>query len=315
MNKLLFVHVPKTAGTSFRQAAEAYFEKKIALDYGVDAPETSPLVTELIYERGDNWTFYKTLDGQGIRLLGGHFSVRKYLPGMGLRNTIMFLRDPVQRLYSEYRHFVRHKDYTKSFADFYKTPNRINVQSKRFNNLPVEAIGFLGVTERYDSALQMINDNYQLELRSLARNKGRWSVKWDHDIDPADVVEIEQLHRTDREFYTYVCRLFNQREALFTQGFAYVHGAFKGVIRGFAQGWAWWSNNRDDPVELLVRVNGEPVDSVLAKIFRPELCLFSPPRGAYVGFELPVTVKSGDTLDFQVRETGQVFPLEPQVIE
>ena len=42
MDSFVFVHIPKTAGTSFRLGADQYFgEKMVCRDYGPKAPETS----------------------------------------------------------------------------------------------------------------------------------------------------------------------------------------------------------------------------------------------------------------------------------
>lgn len=315
MKPLLFVHVPKTAGTSFRTAAEQYFQNRVALDYGGEAPETSSLVKDYVYHQDDRWAFYQTLAEHQVALLGGHFSAKKYLAGLGLGRTVMFLRDPIQRLYSEYQHFVRHKGYSKSFDNFYSAAERVNSQTKMLSRIPAEAIGVLGITEKYERSLQLINDAYGTEFKNLTSNKGRWAIGRDYDIEPKDVRKIERIHRHDCDLYRHACRLFEQRESLFSQGLPYVHGLLKGLNKGRAVGWAWWSSDRDDPVKVAVRVNGDIVGSTFAKTLRANMCQFLPPRGGYVGFELPVAVKPGDRLDCQVRETGQVFPLDPQIVE
>lgn len=315
MKRLLFVHVPKTAGTSFRKAAESYYGNKVALDYGEKESGTDSLVKEFVYHKDDKWAFYNALDKQKIAFLGGHFHLRKYVAGVGLKNAIMFLREPAQRLYSEYQHFVRHNGYSKDFASFYRASDRINTQARSLSKIPLEAVGFLGVTEQYDSALELINHNYDVNLKRKARNKGRWSVSQDYDLNVDEVKEIQQLHRLDCDLYRQACRLFEQRERLFSQGMTYVHGVISGINKGRVVGWAWWAGDRDDPVDVLIRVNGEVVGSAAAKSFRASLCQFLPPRGGHVGFEWPLEVKSGDRLDCQVRETGQVFPLDPYVVK
>lgn len=315
MNRLLFVHVPKTAGTSFRKAAESYYGSKVAFDYGENEPETDSLVNEHVYRKDDKWAFYRALSDQQIAFLGGHFHLRKYVAGFGLKNSIMFLRDPAQRLYSEFQHFVRHNGYSKDFASFYRTSDRIDTQARSLSRIPMEAVGFLGITEKYDSALDLINHNYDIDLKRKTRNKGRWTIGKDYDLDAEEVKEIQQLHRLDFELYRHACRLFEQRERLFSQEMTYVHGVISGINKGRVVGWAWWAGDRDDPVDVLIRVNGEVVGRAAAKSFRASLCQFLPPRGGHVGFEWPLEVRSGDRLDCQVRETGQVFPLDPYVVK
>ncbi len=57
MSKLdipVFVHVPKTAGTTFRVAVEQYLGAGAILwDYGAESPVTSPVVRQYLYQEKD----------------------------------------------------------------------------------------------------------------------------------------------------------------------------------------------------------------------------------------------------------------------
>ncbi len=47
---IFFVHIPKTAGTSFRLGAESYFgRERIVYDYGKGSPASTPVVVDTLY--------------------------------------------------------------------------------------------------------------------------------------------------------------------------------------------------------------------------------------------------------------------------
>jgi hypothetical protein len=79
---LLVVHVPKTAGTSFRQALEKYFgQSQVIRDYGPDAPATSEVVQDFLYrneKKKQKPVLIEAISNSAAKVLIGHFVLRKY---------------------------------------------------------------------------------------------------------------------------------------------------------------------------------------------------------------------------------------------
>ena len=101
MLPIFFVHIPKTAGTSFRKSAEFYFgSDKVIYDYSTKSPETSELVNNSIYEDKDPFFFSELVHEQLVEFLSGHVPAVKYVHLFGVGQTVTFLRDPIQRVMS-----------------------------------------------------------------------------------------------------------------------------------------------------------------------------------------------------------------------
>jgi len=316
MKSLLFVHVPKTAGTSFRQAAINEFGSAYVIqDYGTEAPETSELILRYVYTESNHWVLYKHLEKLNARLVCGHMRAKKFMPGIGVRNTAIIFREPVQRVYSEYQHFVRNKGYSGSFRDFYLLSRNCNVQAKRADGVPLRALGVVGLTERYDETLRIINHCYGLSLKALVKNTGRKSLDKAHDISAEDRKEVLRLNHKDVALYERACVLFEERLALHEKGLPYAHGSLVMASPKKVAGWAWWEGGEDDPVELDVRVNGKVQARVQAQRFRYQLSQFRPPRGGHAGFSAKIHARPGDKVDCVVCSTGQVIPPTPKVVE
>ena len=76
---ILFVHIPKTAGTSFRIAAQEYFGKKNTFyDYSSKSDETSKEIIDTVYSAKDPYKFYSMLSKHEHSFLSGHFPVLFY---------------------------------------------------------------------------------------------------------------------------------------------------------------------------------------------------------------------------------------------
>lgn len=312
---LFFVHIPKTAGTSFRRGAETYFSpERIVYDYGPNAKVTSPFVKETLHgDQPDFWQFRQALDNPAM--IVGHVPIVRFVSLWGAENTVTFLREPLQRIVSEYAHFVRNMDYKGSFREFYLDPAMRNRQRRALNGVNLEAIGFIGLTERYPESLEMLNDRYAINILEREENQGKSRLDDTYEIDEEDVVELERLNKRDIELYQYATALFDSRYEMFRSNQPWAHACLVEANTEGVSGWAWWADDRDTPVEIELWVNGELANTVRAVELCPELCRILPPRGGYVGFHLPLKLSPLDKVQCRVAATGQWFPPSPRLIE
>lgn len=311
---LFFVHIPKTAGTSFRLGAEqAFGNPRIVYDYGKASPETDTLAQALLYDaqQPDFRAFGQACEKERTAMVGGHVSVGRFVPLFGVGNTLTFLREPLQRMASEYAHFVRHYQYKGSFHDFYSRPVMHNRQSKMLHGVDLEAFGFVGLNERYADSLGMLNAHYKIDIPTREDNRGKEPLDAAHAISEEDAAELKRLNKRDIALYQRASELFEQRYDLYQGEKTWAHARLMECTTQRISGWAWWAGEGEKPVEVEVWVNGWQEDTVSAVDLRPGLCRLRPPRGGYVGFQLPVTLKAGDSVQCRVVETGQYFPVKP----
>lgn len=313
---LFFVHIPKTAGTSFRLGAEQLFTKPyIVYDYGKGSAETSDIVQNHLYSSPvDFWKFGQACLRQETAMVGGHVNAGRFVSLFGVGQTLTFLREPLQRMMSEYQHFVRHNHYKGTFKDFYSRPVMLNRQSKILHNVDLESIGFVGLTERYAESLKVLNAHFGIDIPQREDNRGKKSVEAVHEIPAEDEAEFKRLNKQDIALYQRAVDLFDARERCFQAGKPWAHARLVEASVQRVAGWAWWAEQGDDPVQVEIWVNAEYVDTVSAVELRPGLCRLRPARGGYIGFHLPVKLSPGDRVQCCVAETKQWFPTKPRYI-
>jgi hypothetical protein len=313
---LFFVHIPKTAGTSFRLGAEEFFGKaRIVYDYGVTAPQTDPLVRAALYqERQDFWALRQACERQGAAMIAGHVGARRFASLFGVARTITFLRNPVQRVASEYVHLIDRGRYKGSFRDFFSRPAMHNRLSKVMSGIDQEAFGFVGLTERYPETIEMLNQRYDVGIRVRQDNRRDESRALMQQLSSGELEELVRLNKQDLRLFEMASDLFEARLDLFRRGETWSHARLTSSTSRGLSGYAWWAANRDEPVEVEVWINGEAREQVAAVELRPDLCHLLPPRGGYVGFRLPIKLSPGDRVQCRVVPTGQWFPLKPQQV-
>ena len=101
---MIYLHIPKTAGTSFRKSAEQYFgPAQVLSDYGEQSSSTSEDIRSAVYAENDLASLRET--GLEKKFLTGHFSMAKYREIFPDSPVVTFFRNPVDRVISEYVHF------------------------------------------------------------------------------------------------------------------------------------------------------------------------------------------------------------------
>lgn len=315
MDLVTFVHIPKTAGTSFRVGLEKYFgQQSVCRDYGPKAPETFDSVRKWIYAEKDFWKFAQIVSKEAYCCIAGHFSAGKYAPLFGIERAIAFLRDPFQRLLSEFNHFKRLHGYTENLQTFYQTPQFINRQLKAFKDVPWPLLGFIGTTEKYELSLRLLNAKYDMAIPMLKTNIGKSAGDDEYCPTPEDEEAIRRLNAAEILFYGQVCQFLQQRIDMAESGRPFVRGKMTAIKRHSVSGWAVFDDS-DECVTVEVRHNDRVVGEVAASDFRPLLNQLGGRRGGFAGFSLAISgLKAGDEIACRVGQTGQPLVDSPQVV-
>lgn len=214
LDPIFFVHIPKTAGTSLRNGIEeTYGEEFIAYDYGTDQSLTSPCIRKYVYEEDDLEALRDRFISDGKVFVIGHYPIIRYQDIVNSGRCIVFLREPVQRLLSEYNHFVNHNEYKGALLEFINTDTFQNRQCKYINGLILEDIGFIGITEQYEKSLELLNAQYGLDIPFLVRNIGKSYTEQVENLDKDLINLITELNSLDIELYEKALKLFDSRYA------------------------------------------------------------------------------------------------------
>ncbi len=285
---LCFIHIPKTAGTSFRRAAADYYGKHTLLaNYGAKSSETSEYVKEHILEKKD-----KTLLGypgnKFFSLYHGHFHLNSVPHIFPAKNIASFLRQPVDQVISHFNHYRRWHSYENSLEAFIKTRGFSNLQTRYLKSVPINLIGFIGVTENFDEGLSIYNHLYRSNLKAKRENIN--DKKDITVIDNTQRVMIEHYNKQDLALYEFCRSQFLERHKLFNENLPWVYAGFTDNHKetSLIQGVAYYEHS-DEPVNINVFYEGRLVETVIANEFRGWTCVYKVPRAAYVGFSYKPT--------------------------
>lgn len=278
-----FIHIPKTAGTSFRKSLEQKFGlDAIAYDYGRFVDETHDLIRQGVY-KGSVYDARAQL--QAFAIIAGHVPLVKYAPVTGVARCVAFVRDPVQRTYSDYLHNKKHYDYKGSIEEYLQRPAHRNRQFQHLRGVPLAAIGFIGLTERYADSLELLGYQFPaLKVEELSLNTNRRNVKSEHKISEQDRDIILAANDKDVELYAQAKALFEQRFALCQQKKAIQRGAISRVQKHQISGWL--AGAEPGEVQAVHGDNDEVAARARAVEHRPVLAGWGIERDGFVGFTL-----------------------------
>ena len=307
-NGYLFAHLPKTAGTSFRDSLLNVFGDSLYCDYGSD-PTTNQEVLDYIHQRNDFFEFGSFLaDLNKLICLSGHYPIKKYCPFFYMRNVILFLRDPIQRVISQYEHAKRVDSITESLESYCSKPNHMNLQSRNIGRVPFQLIGFLGLQEFYSESLALLRAQTGLQVQESFLNINSQRKAERYQPDEEMLAFLEKNNEKDLVLYKRAVKVFKQRYELFSNGKRYMHGAVNSRNKKRITGWVL--HHHDElPVEVSISLNGEVVANMTAKNYRHDLKEWNVNRMGYVGFGYihPTEISHQDKFICTVAENGQIL--------
>ena len=208
---IISVHIPRTAGSSFRAYLRSHQNLELKEDYG--DPILVPTWIRNTYAGAQAVKERIIPSLRHIDCLHGHFLPMKY--GRYAKHPevkfITWLRDPAERLWSQYQYcFVSDKSVDRSpfqnrvakeqwtFERFYSHASVRNLYKKFLWRFPIEQFDFIGLVEHYTEDFNFICQTYFHDDQSLPVISNQTGIT---SIDSADRQRIQELHHDDYLIY------------------------------------------------------------------------------------------------------------------
>jgi hypothetical protein len=215
--QFLFLHIPKTAGTTFRHMLTKHFDKEdvYPTDFHLMINNGKYIKQKILIENRK--------DLLQKPLIMGHYNVRLIPHLKPEAKTIIFLRDPLERIKSHVKHIIQKEP---NFQD--GDPNKIiearfemltNLQArilgftKRRPNLPevlenLEKITFIGLTEDFDTSIKKINKQFGWQLEYNNEKKNTSSKQINLKITPDIITQIQEKIQPEIAAYNRAKEIF-----------------------------------------------------------------------------------------------------------
>lgn len=212
---LIFVHIPKTAGTSFKNLLNKVYSSTESII--IDSSE---------WYRDANFTNLSNrtcLPGAQqirppvhIKYIVGHFNADRFINLYPAATYITWVRDPIQRLISNYNYYLRGGTYYGQMSDQKRNYDlisletycthklNINAMSQQIN-MPLSNFKFIGIVEKYEEELarfkkitgiDIVNDSNYSNI-----NPDKKHVKENYILDEELKEKLINLHDQDYKLY------------------------------------------------------------------------------------------------------------------
>jgi|HubBroStandDraft_5_1064220.scaffolds.fasta_scaffold227575_2 hypothetical protein len=196
---LISVHVPKCAGTSFRHVLHAIYGSEIWYNYGT--------IFSREQARGE-------LVPSGAKIIHGHFIADSFDGVFPDRQLLTWVRHPVERLVSNYYHFLRAPDMRDdccralherklSLREFADLDWMQNLATRYLAGKPVSDFQFVGITEQFEESMlhfsRLLGFRNVMKLPRENTNPDRRSERY--ALSPEDRAYILERNAADLAWY------------------------------------------------------------------------------------------------------------------
>lgn len=235
---LISLHLPKTAGSSFRIALQTHYGARFCGDYKDFPLNQPPLHRNLTALAG---VARSALTVAGLRshhsaaCVHGHFLPLKYLPLAARSGRVRFvtwLRDPVERLVSHYYYWIRSYDpqtalplhrrvieQNWTLERFCLSPDLQNLYSQFLWGFRLERFDFIGLTEHFEDDFAIFTRHFlgaAMPVPQINTNKDRTTPLTCsdttgnaplYDLNPDLRHRINAFHARDAALYQHALTL------------------------------------------------------------------------------------------------------------
>ncbi len=210
---IISLHLPKTAGSSFKVSLEQYFEQKLLLDY-TDLPINTPL-----FQRNRNALISSLsiteYDFGEVECIHGHFMPIKYLLLNSIKSLkfVTWMRHPVERIISHYYFWQRryspeapalHKRVIEekwTLSKFCLSDEMRDLYNQFLWGFPLNNFDFIGITEHYEDDFKYFTNKYLNKDIPSFRENLNVCKNGNYSINKSLRNQIESFHQVDMELY------------------------------------------------------------------------------------------------------------------
>ncbi len=166
--ELISIHIPKTAGTSFRNTLKTVYGDEHVARLDIDLFSQNIRLNEIDYLKPSLPNYLKVLHGHfSYENLNLHFDIPKDVP------VITWLRDPVDRVLSNYFYLSQRlhdelqedqkglnilKKLKRSLSEYAMDPPQQNRMSQFLSGIELERLFFVGFTNNYNDGMERISN-------------------------------------------------------------------------------------------------------------------------------------------------------------
>lgn len=208
---ILSIHVPKCAGTSFRHVLQHVYGPRLWLNYGAAfargqaSPGLVPATAECVH---------------------GHFLADTFSDLYPNATYITWVRHPVERVVSNYHHFLRGPDMRDdccrrlhegnlSLGEFAELDWMRNEATRYLAGMPISAFAFVGVAESFASSLAVFADTigWREPLPRPRDNVNPGRTEDRYPLSSREFRHILDLNQADYVWYRQACARLSERAA------------------------------------------------------------------------------------------------------
>lgn len=225
-----FMHIPKTAGTSFRIMLYQVFDQKEILPNEEDLNLNNNFYPLNIREFIDSCSEVKL---NNIQLLVGHYYNQSEKYFKSPPRLILFLRNPLNRAISHLLHLKKHEHkyintsfeniYKKRSDMFYNTqvrfisgcdkPGNFNKNKLEIAKKRIEKASFIGITSRFEESIKLLEYTFNWKFKEQSSTKNVNKKYTIEDLSSELIEEIKSVNQLDQQLYEFGVELFEERLA------------------------------------------------------------------------------------------------------
>lgn len=222
-------------------------ENTLLCDYGAGNPTTSEnLGTRVALPAGSrDW-----------QVLCGHFPLNRYSQHFAPWELTVFVRHPYEQVISHWEHRRRVQGYEGSLEEFALSASGIGQQSRMLNGIPIQLLGFVGVTNQYESSLALFRELYAIDAQPQQLNVNPERAERTYDRKKYRLpASARQRERVDYDLFIQANRTLKARLDFMQQHPAqdWVYGAITQLGAHQVEGIAYTTSGTQYlPLQILV---------------------------------------------------------------